>query len=79
MTKVKICGIMYFIICSFKEGIAMPKLYPGHTDFYYHEEKLEKAREKYRNYPCAKHLSEVAREEQIFEESGICIPKTPYF
>lgn len=56
----------------------MPKLYPGHTDFYYHEEKLEKAREKYRNYPCAKHLSQVAREEQIFEESGMCIPRHPY-
>ena len=57
----------------------MPKLYPGYTDFDYHAEKLRVAREKQRNYPCAKHLSEVAREEQIFEESGICIPKTPSF
>ncbi|MEY2986211.1 MAG: hypothetical protein RJB24_440 [Candidatus Parcubacteria bacterium] len=55
----------------------MPKLYPGHTDFDYHAEKLRVAREKQRNYPCDKHLSEVTRAEQIFEESGICIPKPP--
>ncbi|MGA1047257.1 MAG: hypothetical protein ACO3UU_04555 [Minisyncoccia bacterium] len=54
----------------------MPTLYPGHTDFYYHEEKLRIAREKYRQNPCYRHLSEVVREEQIFEESGICIPKS---
>ena len=56
----------------------MPTLYPDHTDFYYHEEKLQKAREKYKNYPCAKHLSEVVREELIFEESGMCIQRHPY-
>jgi hypothetical protein len=55
----------------------MPNLYPGHTDFDYHAEKLRVAREKQRNYPCDKHLSEVTRAEQIFEESGICIPKPP--
>lgn len=55
----------------------MPTLYPGHTDFNYYEEKLRVARNQYRKYPCPKHLSELARAEQIFEESGICIPKLP--
>ena len=57
----------------------MPKLYPGHIDFDYHEEKLRVARENQERYPCPKHLSEVARVERIFEDSGICIPKPPPF
>lgn len=76
MTKVRIYDIIYFINCSL-EGIAMPKLYPGHTGFDYHAEKLRVAREKQRTYPCDRHLSQVARLESIFEESGICIPKLP--
>jgi hypothetical protein len=55
----------------------MPTLYPGHTDFDYHAERLRNARQRYQQYPCDKHLSEVARAERIFEESGMCILKLP--
>jgi len=52
----------------------MITLYPGHINFSYHEERLRNARQRHQQYPCDKHLSEVAREERIFEEAGMCIP-----
>jgi hypothetical protein len=55
----------------------MHTLYPDQIDFNYHEERLRVARNQYRQYPCPKHLSEVARAERVFEESGICIPRYP--